>query len=205
MDFQYEVSRSLAAVEGAVLLVDASQGIQAQTLSTLYMALENDLTIIPVLNKIDLPAADPARVAAEIEHVIGIPQEEVIAISAKTGMNVEAVLDAVIDRIAPPRAFLESHPKKYRHLGEVRQEASTARALIFDSVFDQYRGVVTYVKVVNGSFKAGDQVQLLHSRTGFVIQEVGYFTPRYTKDATLGDGQIGYIVTGQKSVRDAQI
>lgn len=193
VDFQYEVSRSLSAVEGVVLLVDASQWIQAQTLSTLYMALENDLTIIPVLNKVDLPAANVPRVTAELEQVIGINPDEVIAISAKTGENVEAVLDAVIQRISPPTST-----------GEV-DDNWISRALIFDSVFDPYKGVVAYVKVMEWEFKAKQEVQLIHSQTSIMPPEVGYFDPKYVKDTSLKEWQIWYIVTGQKSVRDAKI
>lgn len=191
VDFQYEVSRSLTAVEGVVLLVDASQGIQAQTLSTLYMAINQWLTIIPVMNKIDLPAANPERVAQEIENMVGIAAADVIGISAKTGMNVDKVLDAIIDKIPAPSA----------------QQASeiTAKALIFDSVYDSYRGVVVYVKVLDGSFRIGDMVHLPYSEKSFALTEVGHLTPRYHKDPVLSSGQIGYLCTGQKSVRDAKI
>ena len=245
VDFQYEVSRSLSAVEGVVLLVDASQGIQAQTLSTLYMALENNLTIIPVLNKIDLPAADPERVTNEIEQVIGIDPDEVISISAKTWANVELVLDAVVERIASPEEFKKEYKEKFGiyiwehpstgsgwhaprnesgwqdqvkssgwHAPTTSSESArnddslwsnVSRALIFDSVFDPYKGVVAYVKVVDGSFKKWDTLHLVHSHTSITPPEVGYFTPQYVKDTALHKGQIGYIVTGQKSVRDAKI
>ncbi|MCS6983106.1 MAG: GTP-binding protein [Candidatus Absconditabacterales bacterium] len=189
VDFQYEVSRSLAAVEGAVLLIDASQGIQAQTLSTLYAAMEHNLTIIPVLNKIDLPAANPERVTDEIEHLLGIDRREIIKISAKTGMNVDQVLDAIIERIPAPRI----------------DPTQGDKALIFDSIYDPYRGVVVYVKVVSGSFSKGISCQLIHSDTEMSPTEVGALTPRYLPTQTLTAGQIGYIVTGKKSVRDAQI
>ena len=148
VDFQYEVSRSLAAVEGAILLVDATQGIQAQTLSTLYMAIENNLTIIPVLNKIDLPAAQPERVAKEIEKMIGISADRILKVSAKTGENVEQVLDEVIKQILPPEEFNQIYPQR------IGQNTDLPRALIFDSVWDPYRGVVAYVKMINGSVKA---------------------------------------------------
>jgi len=197
VDFQYEVSRSLSAVEWVVLLVDASQWIQAQTLSTLYMALENNLTIIPVLNKVDLPAANVPRVTAELEKVIGIDPEEVIAISAKTWENVEVVLDAVIERIASPDTFHGNN-----HSSE---QAWVSRALIFDSVFDPYKWVVAYVKVVEGSFVAKKEVQLIHSESAIIPPEVGHFDPKYVKDESISKWQIWYIVTGQKSVRDAKI
>ena len=206
VDFQYEVSRSLAAVEGAVLLVDASQGIQAQTLSTLYMAIENDLTIIPVLNKIDLPAADPERVTKELEQAIGIDADEVLCISAKTGQWVEAVLDAIVERIESPAVFKHERKEKFwRKDMEITGELPSARALIFDSVFDQYKWVVAYVKVVDGKLEEGKPVALGHSEVQIRPTEVGYFTPAYAKDTSLQEWQIGYVVTGQKSVRDAKI
>ncbi len=208
VDFQYEVSRSLAAVEGAVLLVDASQGIQAQTLSTLYMAMENNLTIIPVLNKIDLPAADVPRVTRELEQTIGVDPSEIIAISAKTGENIEKVLDAVIDRIQDPKTFKTNNPQRYRNLNTASSksdEGVISRALIFDSVFDQYKGVVAYVKVIDGAFHPEEDVQLIHSHKTLAPNEVGHFSPQYVKDKAIKEGQIGYIVTGQKSVRDAKI
>ena len=191
VDFQYEVSRSLSAVEGAVLLIDASQGIQAQTLSVLYSAINSGLTIIPVMNKIDLPAANPERVSKEIEHLVGIPASEVIGISAKTGLNVESVLDAIVEKIPP---FVENQ------LDDI-----DAKALIFDSVYDTYRGVVVYVKVLSGSYKIGDVVYLPHSEKSFTLTEVGYLTPKYQKDKELSSGQIWYFCTWQKSVRDAKI
>ncbi len=206
VDFQYEVSRSLAAVEGAVLLVDATQGIQAQTLSTLYMAMHHNITIIPVINKIDLPAADVPRVTREIQQVIGIDPSEIIAISAKTGEWVDHVLDAVIERISAPDDFLALYPERYRKDGHIPHGATnTGRALIFDSVFDPYKWVVAFVKVVDGSFRVGQQVALIYSQNIISPIEVGYFAPKYHKDDTLVAGQIGYITTWQKSVRDAKI
>ncbi len=166
------------------MLVDASQGIQAQTLSTLYMALDNNLTIIPVLNKVDLPAADVSRVTKELEHTIGIDPDEVIAISAKTGENVEQVLDAIIERISSPDTFKQGNPGKF---GKDAEDSDIARALIFDSVFDPYKGVVAYVKVVDGSFRKGDTLQLIHSGTTITPPEVGYFTPAYHKDDMLSE------------------
>ncbi len=195
-------------MEGAVLLVDASQGIQAQTLSTLYMAMENNLTIIPVLNKIDLPAADVPRVTRELEQTIGVDPSEIIAISAKTGENIEKVLDAVIDRIQDPKTFKANNPQRYRNLNTSLSKADEgviSRALIFDSVFDQYKGVVAYVKVIDGAFHPEEDVQLIHSHKTLAPNEVGHFSPQYVKDKAIKEGQIGYIVTGQKSVRDAKI
>lgn len=200
VDFQYEVSRSLAAVEWAILLVDASQGIQAQTLSTLYQAIDQWLEIIPVLNKIDLPAANPARVAQEIENVIGLPKEDIIAVSGKTGENVPEVLDAIIQRIQDPQTFKAKNHKKF---GE--NTKNLTRALIFDSVYDPYRGVVAYVKMVDGSIKANDLIHLVYSEKSINITEVWHFNPNYSADPSIQQGQIGYIVTGQKSVRDIKI
>lgn len=191
VDFQYEVSRSLAAVEGVVLLVDASQWIQAQTLSVLYMAIEQGLEIIPVLNKIDLPAANPERVANEIEHVLWIDKSEIIKVSGKTGSWVEEVLDAIIERLPEPKNEIVT--------------TWISRALIFDCVYDPYKWVVAYVKVVEWSFAWGNTVHLIHSNVEIYPTEVGHFSPEYVKDKVLTQGQIGYIVTGLKSVRDAQI
>lgn len=188
-DFQYEVSRSLAAVEGVVLLVDASQGIQAQTLSTLYMAMDHDLEIIPVMNKIDLPAADPERVGEEIENIIWVPKEDIIKISAKTGENVELVLDTIIEKIPAPTV----------------SDSPFAKALIFDSVYDQYKGVVVYVKMISWSFQKGTKLRLIHTETEMTPPEVGFLNPKYNTDKTIKEGQIGYVVTGKKSVRDAKI
>lgn len=189
VDFSYEVSRSLAAVDGAILVVDATQGIEAQTLTTLYMAMEHDLTIVPVLNKIDLPAADPERVSKEIEEVLGVGREEIIAVSAKTGENVELLLDIVCKRIPAPEV----------------PETGETKALIFDSVFDPYRGVVTYVRVVDGHLQAGKKVYLVNAKSSFDVLEVGHFTPRYEKDKELVGGEIGYIITGLKTTRDARV
>jgi GTP-binding protein LepA len=191
VDFQYEVSRSLSAVEWAVLLIDASQGIQAQTLSVLYSAINSGLTIIPVMNKIDLPAANPERVAKEIEKLVWIPADQVIGISAKSGLNVTDVLAAIVDQIPAPVD---------QNIGWVG-----ARALIFDSVYDAYRGVVVYVKVLSGSYKLWDTVYLPYSEKSFTLTEVWYLTPKYQKDSELRIGQIGYFCTWQKSVRDAKI
>lgn len=189
-DFRYEVSRSLAACEGAILLVDASQGIQAQTLAVLYMAMEHDLKIIPVLNKIDLPAADPERVSKEVVKMIGCSMDDILKISAKEGTGVDAVLQAVYDRIPPPT---------------VDTSATESRALIFDAVMDEYRGAVSYVRVIDGQFKKGMKARLLGSKVDFEVQDVGYFSPKYISDTTLSAGQIGYIVTGLKNVAEARV
>lgn len=185
-DFRYEVSRSLAACEGVVLLVDASQGIQAQTLAVLYMAMEHDLKVIPVLNKIDLPAADPDRVSEEVMKLLGCKKEDILLISAKEGKGVLEVLDAVIDRIPPPQVF-DSH--------------SETRALIFDAIMDTYRGGVAYVRVVEGSLKKGQRMRFMGTATEFEVLDVGHFTPKYASDDSIEAGQIGYVVTGLRDVR----
>ncbi len=189
-DFRYEVSRSLAACEGAILLVDASQGIQAQTIAVLMMAMEHNLTIIPVLNKLDLPAADPERVSEEVIKLLGCKKEDILKVSAKEGTGVEDVLQSVIDRIPAPA-----------------KPASTGgtRALIFDAVVDPYRGVVAYVRVVEGSLKAGMTAHFLGTGSAFPINEVGFFSPKFIPDERLEEGQIGYIVTGLKDVRQVRV
>ncbi|PIZ70601.1 elongation factor 4 [Candidatus Peregrinibacteria bacterium CG_4_10_14_0_2_um_filter_43_11] len=193
VDFSYEVSRSIAACEGAILVVDATQGIQAQTLANLYMAMEHNLTIIPVINKIDMPAADPERVKDEIENMLAIPREEVIEVSAKTGQNVEAVLKAIIDHIPAPTPTT------------VAETGTESRALVFDSIYDTYRGVVSYVRMVEGSFKKGDKLRFLNTKTDIELTELGYFRPKYEPKNELKPGEIGYIVTGLKSVSEARV
>jgi len=183
-DFRYEVSRSLAACEGAILLVDASQGIQAQTLAVLYMAMENDLTIIPVLNKIDLPAADPDRVSEEVMKLLGCAKEDILLISAKEGRGVSEVLQAVIDRVPPPESIRSPY----------------ARALIFDAVMDTYRGAVAYVRVMGGTIEKGQKIHLLGTQMTFDALDVGHFSPKYISDSSIKEGEIGYIVTGGKDV-----
>ncbi len=189
-DFAYEVSRSLKAVEGAILVIDATQGIEAQTLANVYAAIESDLTIIPVVNKIDLPAADVERIKTEIETVLSIPREEVIEISAKEGTNCEKVLDAVVKQIPPPKTPTES---------------TETKALIFDSVFDSYRGVVVYVRNFSGEIKKGDKLKLLRADAEFEALEVGCFKPKFSPLPIIKEGEIGYITSGLKSVRDARV
>ncbi|MDB4978015.1 MAG: GTP-binding protein LepA, partial [Candidatus Peribacteria bacterium] len=189
-DFRYEVSRSLAACEGAILLVDASQGIQAQTLAVLYMAMEHDLMIIPVLNKIDLPAADPDRVSEEVMKLLGCKKEDILLISAKEGKGVKEVLDAVIERVPGP---------------VLQKTEIGTRALIFDAIMDTYRGGVAYVRVIEGSFKKGQKVHLLGTQTEFEVLDVGFFAPKYISDPSLNEGEIGYIVTGLKDVRQVRV
>ena len=189
VDFSYEVSRSLVACEGAVLVVDASQGIQAQTLANVYLAMDADLEIIPVLNKIDLPAADVDRVSQELINLLGCKKEEIIAISAKTGKNVEAVLDAVIDRIPCPNG---------------KEEAAT-RALIFDSYYDDYRGVILYVRAIDGSIKKNDTIHMMQTGKDAIALEVGKLTPQMSPEKEISVGEIGYIVTNLKTTRDAKV
>ena len=188
VDFGYEVSRSLAACEGAVLLVDASQGIQAQTLANCYQALEHDLAIVAVLNKIDLPAADPARCRDELERVLGIPGEEVLEISAKTGAGVPELLDAVIERIPAP----------------VGDPSAPLRALVFDSVYDQYRGVISSIRVVEGTLRARSRVRLLRAQTTHEVEEIGVRAPEMVVVDVLGPGEVGYLVAGIRDVGGAR-
>ncbi len=189
VDFTYEVSRSLAACEGAILVVDASQGIEAQTLANVYLAMEHNLKLIPVINKIDLPHADPEKVAMEIETVLGLKKEEMIMVSGKTGQNVEAVLDAIIERIPAPNE--PTYPE--------------LRALIFDSIYDPYKGVVTYVRVFDGAVKAGDTIYMANTKVKTIVTEVGYFKPKYQQSESLQTGEIGYIVTGVKEVGETRV
>jgi GTP-binding protein LepA len=190
VDFSYEVSRSLAACEGAILVVDATQGIEAQTLANCYMAMESNLKIIPVLNKIDLPSADVEKHAQEIENVLAIPKEEIIAISAKQGTNIEALLQAIVERLPAPR---------------IPDDQNQTKALIFDSVYDSYKGVMVYVRLFSGDLKRGDKVVYLHSNIEQEILEVGYFKPRYVTADQLKSGEVGYLVTGLKDVSQARV
>lgn len=189
VDFSYEVSRSLAACEGAILVVDASQGIQAQTLANVYLALNADLTIIPVLNKVDLPAADVPRVSAEVINLLGCRDEDIIKISAKTGENVPAVLDAVIEQVAPPKG----------------EPTAPTRSLIFDSYYDDYRGVILYTRVVDGTIKKGDTIEMLATGAQGLALEVGSLSPTMTPENEISTGEIGYIVTNLKTTRDARV
>lgn len=190
VDFSYEVSRSLAACEGAILVIDATQGIQAQTLANCYMAIEHNLELIPVLNKIDLPSSDVDRVSAEVESALGIPREEILTVSAKEGTNVEDVLKAVINRVPPPQE--SSRDDEFK-------------ALIFDSVYDPYKGVVAYIRVMSGGVKKGQTVTLLHTKKQIEVMECGYFRPKYQPAAELKPGEVGYIVTGLKTVAEARV
>lgn len=189
VDFSYEVSRSLAACEGAVLLVDAAQGIEAQTLANLYMALENDLTIIPVLNKIDLPAAQPEKYAEELAGLIGGEPEDCLQVSGKTGVGVTDLLDRIVATIPAPQGDADG----------------PTRAMIFDSVYDTYRGVVTYVRVVDGQIAPRDRIEMLSTRATHELLEIGVISPEPTPSKGLGVGEVGYLITGVKDVRQSRV
>ena len=196
VDFSYEVSRSLQAVESAILVVDATQGIQAQTLANVYLALEQDLTIIPVINKIDLPAADVEKVSNEIINLLGCKKEEIIPVSAKTGLNVEAVLDAIINKAPSPKAPLNL---------EATVAPDETRALIFDSYFDDYRGVVLYARIFNGQIKKNDNIFMMASKINGIALEVGVLKPGMQPKDSLSEGEVGYIVTNLKTTREAKV
>ncbi|MDF2686173.1 MAG: GTP-binding protein LepA [Clostridia bacterium] len=190
VDFHYEVSRSLTACEGAILVVDASQGIEAQTLANTYLALDNNLEIIPVINKIDLPSADPQKVIKEIEDVIGIPAADAPLVSAKAGINIEAVLEKVIERVPPPKTDPEDKLK----------------ALIFDSIYDTYKGVIVYIRVFGGSVKAGQRIRMMAVGSEFDVVEVGFLRPfGYQPCEILTDGEVGYIMASIKNVKDTRV
>ena len=189
VDFTYEVSRSLAACEGALLLVDAAQGIEAQTLANLYLAMENDLTIIPVLNKIDLPAAQPDKYAEELANLIGCEPDEVLRVSGKTGEGVEALLDRIVEAMPAPQG----------------DASAPARAMIFDSVYDSYRGVVTYVRVVDGSLQPRQKIKMMSTGAEHDLLEIGVISPEPVPSKGLGVGEVGYLITGVKDVRQSRV
>jgi len=189
VDFGYEVSRALNACEGAVLVVDASQGIEAQTLANLYSALEADLEIIPVINKIDLPAARPDEVAREVSSLIGTPEDHILRISAKEGMNVDCILEAIVEQVPPPEG----------------DQDKPLRALIFDSHYDSYKGVVAYVRVVDGTIHKDDSLYLMASHTSLKPVEIGIFNPGLVPTASLSAGEVGYVATGLKTVRECRV
>lgn len=206
VDFSYEVSRSLQAVESAILVVDATQGIQAQTLANVYLALEQDLTIIPVINKIDLPAADVEKVSSEIINLLGCKKEEIIPVSAKTGLNVEAVLDAIITKAPSPQPPAEQrfNDSKTAQNHQIQNPQET-RALIFDSYFDDYRGVVLYVRIFNGIIKKNDNIYMMASKIHGIALEIGVLTPGMQPKELLAEGEVGYIVTNLKTTREAKV
>ena len=189
VDFTYEVSRSLAACEGAILVVDAAQGIEAQTLANVYLALDNDLEILPVINKIDLPAADPERVRTEVEDVIGLDASEAVLASAKAGIGIEEILEQIVEKVPAPTGDVEA----------------PLQALIFDSVYDAYRGVILQVRVVNGMVKPGDKIQLMSNGKTFDVTEVGIFTPKAIGRDFLATGDVGYIAASIKTVADTRV
>ncbi|MBU0597193.1 GTP-binding protein, partial [Patescibacteria group bacterium] len=189
VDFTYEVSRSLAAVEGAILLVDASQGVQAQTIANLYLAIEQNLTIIPVLNKIDLPNADVEKTSAEIIHLLGCDEKDILTCSGKTGLNVEQILDAVIAQVPAPE----------------NNAIKPARALIFDSFYDDYQGVVAAIRVVDGELKKEDKILFMGTAKVAETLEVGHFSPNRIEDPIIENGQIGYLVTGLKELGKVRV
>lgn len=189
VDFIYEVSRSLSACEGALLVVDAAQGVEAQTLANVYLALENDLDLIPVINKIDLPAAEPEKVKEEIENVIGLPADDAVLTSAKINLGIEELLEAIVARIPAPNY----------------DEEAPLRALIFDSKFDDYRGVITYVKVEDGSIKKGDKIKIWSTGREAEILECGIFSPNMKATGELTSGSVGYIITGLKTIKDSRV
>jgi GTP-binding protein LepA len=189
VDFAYEVSRSLAACEGAILVVDAAQGVEAQTLANVYLAVEHGLEIVPVINKIDLPNADPDRVRQEVQDVIGLPADDCILASAKQGTGVDDILEAVVQRMPPPAG----------------QDDAPLRALVFDSHYDAYKGVIAYVRLVDGSVSGGDRIRMMANDTRAEVLEVGTFSPRMTLNDRLSAGEVGYIATGLKDVRELQV
>ena len=189
VDFSYEVSRSLAACEGAVLVVDASQGVEAQTLANTYLAVDAGLELIPTLNKIDLPGAEPERVAAEIEELLGEPVDDILRISGKTGEGVIEVLERIVERVPPPAGDPDAPP----------------RALIFDSQFDQYRGVVAYVRMVDGVFRKGDAIRAMVGASNAEIDEIGFFSPQMVAAGELRAGDVGYVITGIKDVTQLRV
>ncbi len=189
VDFSYEVSRSLAACEGALLVIDATQGVEAQTLANTYLAIENDLVLIPVINKIDLPNADVDRVLSQLENIIGLPAEEAILVSAKYGTNVEKVLEAIVERIPPPRGKPEG----------------PLRALVFDSWFDNYRGVITLVRVVDGEIRPGMRIKFMQGGGVHEVTEVGILTPKYKKIEAIGTGEAGLVIASIKNIREVMI
>ena len=189
VDFIYEVSRSLAACDGALLVVDAAQGIEAQTLANVYLALENDLEILPVINKIDLPSADPDKVKLEIEEVIGLPADDAVLVSGKTGFGIEDLLESIIEHIPAPKGEIDSPLK----------------ALIFDSHYDDFRGVITYIRIIEGKIAKGDRIKIMSTEKEFDVLEVGIFSPKMKEIDELTVGSVGYIITGIKSIKDTQV
>src|SRR5690554_5817610 len=189
VDFTYEVSRSLAACEGAVLVVDAAQGIEAQTLANVYLAIDNDLEIIPVINKIDLPSADPERVRKEIEDVIGLDASDAVLASAKTGIGIDEILEQIVEKVPAPSGDPDA----------------PLQAMIFDSLYDPYRGVVAYIRVVEGTVKVGDKIKMMATGKEFEVTELGVFAPKQVKRDLLSVGDVGYLTASIKNVKDSRV
>ena len=189
VDFTYEVSRSLAACEGAILIVDAAQGVEAQTLANAYLAIENDLEIIPVINKIDLPAAQPDEVKRQIEEVVGIPADEALLVSAKAGIGIPAILEAIVTRIPAP----------------VGKSDAPLKALVMDSVYNNYRGVIMSTRIFDGSVAPGEKIHLMQSKRSYEVEEVGIFTPQMRPTTELQTGAVGYIIAGIREIEHAKI
>src|SRR5690625_3483440 len=189
VDFTYEVSRSLAACEGAILLVDAAQGIEAQTLANVYLALDNDLELIPVINKIDLPAADPDRIAQEVEDVVGLPREDAIKASAKANIGIQEILESIVETVPPPAG----------------DPSAPLKALIFDSIFDPYRGVISSIRIMEGTVRQGDKIRMMATGKEFEVAEVGINTPKpmAVKELTVGD--VGFLTAAIKTVGDSRV
>ncbi len=189
VDFSYEVSRSLAACEGALLLIDAAQGVEAQTVANVHLAMEQDLVIIPVINKIDLPAADVEKCRKQLEDILAIPGEDAIPASAKEGIGIEEILEAIVERVPPPS----------------EAEDGLLRASVFDSVYDSFRGVVSYVRLISGSMKRGTRIKLFATEKTYEVKEVGHFTPKMTKEDTLEAGDVGYVIANMKAASEVKI
>ena len=189
VDFTYEVSRSLAACEGAILIVDAAQGVEAQTLANAYLAIENELEIIPVINKIDLPAAQPDEVKRQIEEVVGIPADEALLVSAKVGIGIPAILEAIVNRIPAPTG----------------ESDAPLKALVLDSVYNNYRGIIIYTRIFDGSVAPGDKIQLMQTKRSYEIEEVGIFTPQMQPTTELKTGAVGYLIAGIRDIDNAKI
>src|SRR5690606_17828067 len=189
VDFTYEVSRSLAACEGAILVVDAAQGIEAQTLANVYLAIDNDLEIIPVINKIDLPSADPERVRKEIEDVIGLDASDAVLASAKTGIGIDEILEQIVEKVPAPSGDPDA----------------PLQAMIFDSLYDPYRGVVAYIRVVEGTVKVGDKIKMMATGKEFEVTELGVFAPKQVKRDLLSVGDVGYLTASIKNVKDSRV
>ena len=189
VDFSYEVSRSLAACEGALLIVDASQGVEAQTLANVYLAIDNDLEVFPVLNKIDLPAAEPERIKSEIEEIIGIDAHDAVLASAKEGIGTREILEEIVKKIPPPQG----------------DPNAPLKALLFDSWYDQYQGVIILVRIIDGTVKKGDKIQLMSSGRSYEALKVGVFAPAMVEAPALSAGEVGFIIAGIKEVKDAKV